>query len=248
MTLMKLNAVDVFREFESVKSQANQLRQSLGDSLFGPSDELENLVEGYKDAKMHFGGIAYERNIGVYLRDIEIKGKDYSGIHKQKALLGEIEVECNKAIDALESGGTPLSKDDLDKLTALKEQLEELLEVLPDANCEMNLKEAIDEYQRGAYLASALISSRVILYALSQIRGEFAEEKVQFLREEGIIEGDSKDVHESLIRANRRARNFFSHDISVFPSASDALSLLGDAIEIFEIVSRVVKAEESLEK
>lgn len=248
MTLMKRNAADVFREFESVKSQANQLRQSLGDALFGPTDELENVVEGYKDAKMHFGGVAYERNMGVYLRDIGIKGEDYSGVHKQKALLGEIEVECDKAIDALESGGTPFSEDDLDKLTALKEQLGVLLEVLPDANYEMNLKEAMDEYQRGAYLASALISSRVILYALSQIPGEFAEEKVQFLREKWIAEGDSKDVHESLIRANRRARNFFSHDISVFPSASDAFSLLSDAIAIFEIMSSEGNVGKSIEK
>ena len=247
---MRLNAEDVLREFEAIKGQANLLRQSLKDSLFGPSEELENLVEKYKDAKMHFGGVAYERDIGVYLLDIELKGRDYSAVYKQKALLGEIGVECDKAIEALKSSTVaPLSADDLEKLMALEERFETVSEALSDINYEINLREAITEYERGAYLASALIASRVILHALDKIRGESAEDKVQFLREKGIIgEGNGRDVHESLIKANSMARNLFSYDITAFPSSSDALSLLGDAVAILEIVSRVGNVEGSLEK
>jgi hypothetical protein len=239
MTLMKRDAAEVLGAFESIKSQAKQLRKSLRDSLFGPIEELENLVEAYKDAKLHFGGIASEQNIGVYLRDIELKGRDYSAVYKQKALLSEIDVECDKAIGALESMAAPLSEDDLDKLAALKEHLETLSEVLPDINYEINVNEAINEYERGAYLASALISGRVILYALNQIRGESAEKKVRFLREKGLIEQDRKDVYESILNANKRARDLYSYDITMFPSSSDALLLLDDAIGILGIVSNV---------
>jgi cell fate (sporulation/competence/biofilm development) regulator YlbF (YheA/YmcA/DUF963 family) len=243
MILMKRDAADVLGAFESIKSQAKQLRKSLRDSLFGPIEELENLVEAYKDAKLHFGGIASEQNIGVYLRDIELKGRDYSAVHKQKALLSEIDVECDKAIGALESMAAPLSEDDLDKLTALKEHLEKLSEVLPDINYEINVNEAINEYERGAYLASALISGRVILYALNQIRGESAEKKVRFLRDKGLIEeGRKKDVYESIINADKRARDLYSYDITMFPSSSDALLLLDDAIGILGIVNNVSEA------
>ncbi len=246
---MKRDAADVLGAFESIKSQAKQLRKSLRDSLFGPIEELENLVEAYKDAKLHFGGIASEQNIGVYLRDIELKGRDYSAVYKQKALLSEIDVECDKAIGALESMAAPLSEDDLAKLVALKEHLEGLSEVLPDINYEINVNEAINEYERGAYLASALISGRVILYALNQIRGESAEKKAQFLRDKGLIEKDKKDVYESILNADKRARELYSYDITMFPSSSDALLLLDDAIEILEIVSNVLNAEKgSLEK
>ena len=136
-----------------------------------------------------------------------------------------------------------MSKDDLDKLTALREELEKLSEVLPDINYERNLKEAINEYEKGDFLASALISSRVTIYALNQIPRKSDEEKVNFLQDEGIIEKGRKDVHESIIKANRKARNFFSHDIKVFPASSDTLSLLGDAIGILKIVSKVLKEE-----
>ena len=246
---MKRDAVEVLRQFESIKSQAKQLRQSIRDSLSGPVEELKSLVEAYKDAKLHFGGIASEQNINVYLRDIEIKGRDYSAVYKQKALSREIDVECDKAIDILENMAAPLSKDDLERLAALREQLETLSEVLPDINYELNVNEALNEYERGAYLASALISGHVILYALNQIRGESAEKKVQFLREKGIIEEGGKEVYESILNADRRARNLFSFDLSIFPSSSDALLLLGDAIEILEIVSNVSEVEKkNLEK
>jgi hypothetical protein len=245
MTLIKRDVVDVLREFESIKTQAKQLRQSIKESLFGPSEELENLIEAYKDAKLHFGGIITEQNRGVYLRDLEIKRHDHSAVYRQKALLQEIDLECDKAISTLESIGTPASEEDLEKLETFKQQLRRLSEVLPDINYEINVYDALIAYEKGEYLASALISSRVILYALDQIHGEFAEEKVQFLRDEGLIEQDEKDVPESLIRASRRAQNFFSYDITTFPSSSDALALLDDAMGILELISDVFNPEKT---
>ena len=139
----------------------------------------------------------------------------------------------------------PLSEGDLEKLAAFRDQLETLSEVFPDINYEINLNEALNEYERGAYLASALISGRVILYALNQIRGESAEKKLQFLREKGVIVEGGEEVDESILNADKRARELFSFDLSVYPSSSDALLLLGDAIEILEIVSNVLNAEKT---
>ena len=240
---MEPEIAGVLSQFKSIKKHASLLRQSLRDPSSGHIEEVESLVEEFTDAKAHFGRIRYKQEFSIYLRSIEMTGIYSWETDKQKALLREIDIECDKAIGVLESITTPLSKEELDKLTSLRKELEKLSEILPDINYERNLNEAIDEYEKGDFLASALITSRVIIYALGQIPGKSDEEKVKFLREKGIIEKERKDVHESIIKANRKARNFFSHDIRVFPTPSEALSLLSDAIGILGIVAKVLKEE-----
>ena len=245
---MEPDIAGVLRQFESIKKQAIQVRQSISDSFnretFDVSlvlhfSEVESLVEEFKDAKTHFDILRYKQQFEVFLQNVQtsnVKGTASLGI------LRKIEVECDKAIGVLESIATPLSKDELDKLTALRKELEKLSDVL-DINYERNLNMAIDEYEKGDYFASALISSRVIIYALNQIPGKSDEEKVNFLHEKGIIEKGRKDIHESIIKAGRLARNVFSHDIKVFPTLSEAHSLLGEAFRILEIVSNILKEE-----
>jgi len=240
---MEPEVAGVLSQFKSIKKHASLLRQFIIRRGLADDEGLKSLVEEFKDAKAHFERIRYERRIGIIsLRSIEMHRDMW--VSEQKALLREIDIECDKAIGVLGNIATALSKDELDKLSSLVEELEKLSEVLPDINYERNLSEAIDEYEKGDYLASALISSRVIIYTLNQIPGQSDEEKVKFLREKGIIEKDRKDVHESIIKASRRARNFFSHDIKVFPTPSEALSLLGDAIGILEKASKVLRKEE----
>ena len=160
---MEPEVAGVLSQFKSIKKHASLLRQSIRRDL--ADDEglrLKSLVEEFKDAKAHFERIRYERRIGIIsLRSIEMPR--YMRVSEQEALLREIDIECDKAIGVLGNIATALSKDELDKLSFLREELEKLSEVLPDINYERNLSEAIDEYEKGDYLASALISSRVIL-------------------------------------------------------------------------------------
>lgn len=254
---MEPDVAGVLKQFESIKKHANQLYQNLEKAInIDPSsinplvvysyhEEVESLVEDFKNAKTLFDTIKYKQKFDTYLRYIGITERiDNLGSGEQKALLSKLDIECDKAIGVLESIATPLSKDELDKLSSLREELEKLSEVLPDINYGRNLEEAINEYEKGDYLASALISSRVIIYALEKIPGKKDEVKVKFLQEKGIIEKERKDIHESIIKANRKARNFFSHDIKVFPTSSEALSLLSDAMGILEKVSKFLKEEE----
>ena len=244
---MEPDVAGVLSQFKSIKKQAIQVRQFIIDGFNRETPEyglileisgLNSLIEEFKDAKAHFERIRYKHKFAVYLQSIEMLRAQ-----NKIVVLRVIEIECDKAIGVLESIATPLSKDELDKLSALREELEKLSEVLPDINYERNLSEAIDEYEKGDYFASALISSRVIIYALNQIPGKSDEEKVKFLHEKGIIEKGRKDIHESIIKAGRLARNVFSHDIKVFPTLSEAHSLLGEAIGILERVSKVLKEE-----
>lgn len=253
---MEPDIAGVLKQFESIKKHANQLYQNLEKAInLEPSsinplvvhsyhEEVESLVEDFKNAKTLFDMIKYKQKFDTYLRYIEITERiDSLGSGKQKALLRKLDIECDKAIGVLESIATPLSKEELDKLTSLRKELEKLSGIL-DINYGRNFLEAINEYEKEDYLASALISSRVIIYALEQIPGKTDEVKVKFLQEREIIEKGRKDVHESIIKASRKARNFFSHDIKVFPTPSEALSLLSDAMGILEKVSKFLKEVE----
>jgi len=78
----------------------------------------------------------------------------------------------------------------------------------------------------------------VIIYAIAQLPGGSTEEKIKFLTEKGMIEKTKDNVYESFIfKADKKARNFSSHDIKVFPTASEAISLIGDAIKILRFLA-----------
>ena len=153
---MDPDVAGVLSQFKSIKGQAIQVQQSIRDYLnrrtpgyrsFFDVNVLNSLIEEFKDAKIHFDRIRYKQNFRVSLRNIKI-----SRGTNETAILREIEVECDKAIGVLESIATPLSKDELDKLSSLREELEKLSEVLPDINYGRNLEEAIDEYEKGDFL------------------------------------------------------------------------------------------------
>ncbi|MGC9445070.1 MAG: hypothetical protein ACP5E9_09135 [Candidatus Methanospirareceae archaeon] len=240
MTLMARDAEDIAKELGEVKELTKQLRQSIPDSLFGPTEELGIAVEAYKIAKMHFGHIAAEQKLKVYLRDIETKGRDYSAVYKQKALLRDIEAECDKGIEALQSLPPARSVAELEQVALIKNQLADLSGSLSDINCEFHLMEALNEYERGSYLASALLSSRVLLYAVDLFCGESAVDPEQSTDVDAKMERGENlttDMCEFLRRAGAKAKVFFSTDITIFPSSSDALSLLSDAIELLSLLS-----------
>lgn len=239
MTLIVRDAEDIAKEFESVKELTKQLRQSIPDSLFGPTDELSIAVEAYKIAKMHFGRIAAEQKLKVYLRDIETKGRDYSAVYKQKALLRDIEAECDKGIEALQSLPAARSEAELEQLATIKNQLVDLSGTLSDINYEFHLMEALNEYERGSYLASALLSSRVLLYAIDHFCADSEGDPELATDADAVaLNGENlTDVCESLRSAGAKAKVFFSTDLTIFPLSSDALSLLSDAIELLSLLS-----------
>lgn len=235
MGLLKRDAEDVMCEFESIKHQANRLRQSQRDSLFGSSEELQVLVETYKDAKLHFGQLVSEQEIGVYLRDFELKGNDYSAVYKQKALLKEIEGECERAIGVLESMVSPFSKDELEQLLALKQRLRALRGSL-EAGYEYHLGEALNEYERGLYLASALIASRAILFVLHQRFGESLDEKLHAAQLEVPTAAAPADRADAALTAYQRAKEVFDYDLTIVPTSAEALALLNDAVELADLL------------
>ncbi|TES83913.1 MAG: hypothetical protein E3J91_00785 [Hadesarchaea archaeon] len=125
-----------------------------------------------------------------------------------------------------------------DKLGKLRSEIASVVTKL-DVNYEKNLSEAINEYEKGHYLASALITGRVIIYILAQVEGKTDEEKIKFLQDNKIIKRDRKDVKEFIIKASKKARHFLAHDINIFADPSDALGMLGDSVKLLGIFAKL---------
>lgn len=158
-------------------------------------------------------------------------------IENAKGALHQISIECDNVIGALNALITPLLPEDADKLTNLRAEISSLTTKL-DVNYETNLSEAIKEYENRHYLASALITGRVIIYILEQIKvGRPIDEKIKFLQDKNIIEKGTKgeEVKAFIMKASKKARNIFSHNIDRFAQPSDALGMLGDSVKLLGI-------------
>jgi len=222
---MKSEVDGVLNQFRAIRGFAVSLR------AISSVEQIRGLIEEYADAKSAFDRIRAEMDLKAELRSIF----EYDLNTRKEAILQSIEIQCEKAIGILESIVVPLPKEDLDKVSRLRQELGEMSAMLSDIYFEKNVNEAIDEYEHGHFLASALISGRVLIYALDQISGKSIVEKIETLREKGIIKKEKRELEEVVIKADKKARNFLSHDIRVEPSASDALSLLGDSVRILKL-------------
>jgi hypothetical protein len=151
----------------------------------------------------------------------------------------EIVSESGKAVGMLIKMSSPnLTPNEITKLTSLRNEVDGL-----NVNIEYgkNINQAIAEYELGHHLASALISSRVIIYCLDHISGKNDEDKIKHLVDTGKITGKRTDLKKLLVKASKEARNFYSHDIKVFASNAEALSLLGDSVKIVHLISTLEK-------
>jgi hypothetical protein len=124
------------------------------------------------------------------------------------------------------------------------EDLRKEVEKLKDLNARYHLLQAIEEYESGHHLASALIAGKVAVYATEQLRALFNiksdEETAEKLAKAlGVKDDDRRLLIEKYLKACKLARNFFTHDPNAMPTASDALSLIADAIKLAEWLSLV---------
>jgi len=127
----------------------------------------------------------------------------------------------------------------LDRLASLRAELKSLKDRGLDINVIRNLDEAIAEAEQGHWLASAMISSRVISYVVDKIPGDKDEDKVRYLIKRGALPKDRRDVQQRVITSMRLSRNFLSHRVDLFPDPEDALMLLGGAFSLTRLLLRI---------
>ena len=173
-----------------------------------------------------------------------IRSMDFVYIDRPKSLFSEEEwygtlhrilLECDKAIAGLESEISPLSGTQVVQLEELRRQLEEMLVGMENVY-EKNMNEAIKECENGNFLGSSLISSRVIAYIFDQILGERIEDKVRTLKGKGVVEEKGEIFAEFVMKADKKARNYLSHNLSALPDCGEALELLGICSRLLKVL------------
>lgn len=141
------------------------------------------------------------------------------------SVLSSLIPQIDKGIMGLRSKISPLSPKEAQELKVLREELQKVLLGLQE-EYGRNIEEAIRELEKGCFLGSTLISGRVIQHVFDQIPGKDIGEKIKALRDRGLVEEKGEVPPEYILKADRKARNYFSHDIRSFPDRSDAFELL----------------------
>jgi hypothetical protein len=227
----------------SIGKHASEARN---EHVINLSLEAISFLVAYTSARIDFQRIMRKEHINVDLWDLaEIYPVKNVDALSAENMLRHIEIQCDKGAEALADIIISIPKEELDKLDSLRKELRELSYSLTDVNYETNFVQAIDECEKRHWLASALISSRVIAHALDNLPGDNMENKVKSLEEKNILDKKGKDVGEFILKASKKARNYFSHDIKAFPDPSDAISLLGDTIAILRIIVKLEEASKT---
>jgi len=178
----------------------------------------------------------WERYNQVYSRINDLLGFDpYKGLQYVNrpnngdfddwfATLSVLLPECDKAIEGLKSKIFPLTGDQSLTLKRLEEDLQKTLSEMPEI-FEKNLTEAIKECENGCFLGSALISARIICYILDKIPGNL-EEKIKCLRKKGLIKEKGEVPAQYIMKADKKARDYLSHDLKALPNSVETVELL----------------------
>lgn len=245
---MEIKTSELLGKFKGIKSQAKQIREEINE-LEDLRAEDKTILPGSLKQTLQISLNFEERRVKEAKMLLEQYRKSSSEVRdilgtsltsfsspsnpaEARGVLRQIETECDRVIGGLESKLSPVSSKEMDKLNNYRSEIDDLTSDL-EPRFLKNINSAIDVFEKGHYLASALISSRVIVYLIDKIPGDDDEGKAEFLKDKEIVE--RKDEKSFVMKANRRARNFFSHDIKTFPDSSDALSLLGDSVTLLKI-------------
>jgi hypothetical protein len=195
--------------------------------------EASNIVKEYDEARISARTFLKVRNLAA----INLEPKSSEG--QIRGALRRVITRCDSVVGMISNSISPISSEDVEKLRSLREQLRKISLSTELAEVELfvrNIEEAMSEYERGGFLASVLITSRVIIYLLDQLEGETDREKVKLLIDKGIIPKKREDISASTVKACHKARNYFSHDIKIFPQPSDAIAILGDYMNLLQFL------------
>jgi len=233
---LKDKAEKILNRYKKIYPSRNVIPSTAPDELKLLKEELESILEIYNRERNNT-----EKLLGISIPLICRSREVYT--------LNKIVLECEKIIGFLKSKVSPLPQEQEIKLESLRKELLSLQ--LLDEAYERNIEEAIKECEEGHFLASAMISSRIIQCILDKIKGKNIEEKNKFLKEIGIIEKDNKGeiTTEFIQKAAKKSRNYFTHNINAFASCSDAIELLGICIKLLKVMSLInEKEKEKLKK
>ena len=102
------------------------------------------------------------------------------------------------------------------------------------------MEHALKSYESGEFLGSTLIAGRVINKIMNKIPGKEIEKQIEYLRNNKIIT-DDRLAGQTILKASKKARNVFTHDLEYMSDPQQSLSLITDTIQIMNLLKDFIK-------
>lgn len=238
MKIIESQATIIFEQCKKLQNIALKVREKEGLTSYTEILNQINLLIGeYNLLADKMNQILTEEDIDETLKPtkkIEYNWdemKDEGTVYATEGKLLHMIFGSAKILSFLREG-VALPEQTINKLSSITKELEEIKDELP-SNVYINLKESKDEFERGGFLGSSLVSGKIIRVCLDKITGRDINQKIENLKKLDLVR--DKDGVDSLIKANHYGRNLTSHDLDIFPTSSEAISFLGEAIKIAKL-------------
>ena len=257
----------ILTEAKELKESLKQVREQLSNRYeeFKNIHRLKSLLEDYNDLRTRFLNrfmtVLFESlynplpHVSTNFLQDESSTSLKVYLSQQDADIAISEIEraergCSMIISVCEDLIRPkIPSESIDQLNQLRSEAKRIEKDLlaDDMLLADNIRKAIEEYEQGHFLASALIASRVIRYDYEKIPSQGTtkdqyQQKLQTLIKMGVVDKDREDEQRLFLRASLRARDYLSHNAKIFPQVEEALSLISAAVTFcryFIILSRL---------
>ncbi|AKA48056.1 hypothetical protein IX51_01910 [uncultured archaeon] len=244
----KAKTRSLINEFSSIKEHAASIRDGIswvdhgliknsGGSLALRSRYLEVLRDYLSQAKTllaHFNSAIGQLSDEHLLIDQVPQSLPVRGY------LREIMVDCDKILGYLGAPNSNLSTEENNSLAKFASEAREICEGL-DSSYGRNIEVAKEAIENGQFLGGALVLGKIIDYALNQVEGKSIEERIEKLAENGALKNDMSGAKDAVIEANRKAMDYLSNRLDIFPDSSETLSLFGGCVATLSILKAYLK-------
>lgn len=200
--------------------------------------EIDSLIKEYNWVIPSINKFLENQDFSFRLEEVKIIGVDFKEMSEENKYptvdkkLMKISLECNRILSILKNIATS-TKEMKNRYDDLKKEIKNLDKKLPKLVIR-DLYEAIEEFELNKSLGAVLICGRLTVFHLDLIKGDI-NQKINELKSKGFLM--EKGAPEFVLKADKKVRELFSHDINYFPSPSETISFLGDTIKLVKIIN-----------
>lgn len=183
----------------------------------------------------------------ILIKEKMIEARDVPYVGDMRTRLSLVIHRIPTILEILRSELVHISQEQQDTLNSLKLDLSKICENF-GIEYHVNMLSAIEEFESGHWLSSVLIVGRVTTNLFESIplvyksdeNEEIIQVKIQYLLDQGALpKNDRGTTKQMLLRTEKTIRNLFSHQLDYRADAAEAMSILGNTIQIMKIVSKI---------
>lgn len=246
---MEISETTIIDEIKNIKKASEDLIGKDEKYMFSKEHEakmvhfelcsqVDEIIKEYNWIIPETNKIFQKLEFNFQLEEIKLIKKDWKEL-KEKNLystvdnkLRNISLKCGRVLSILSNIATK-TQETKNQFEGLKKEIEGLKKEI-STNIYKNLEEALKEFESNHLLSATLICGRIIIYNLDSVSHQI-EEVINKLKEKNLLQIKGSD--EQILKANKKVRGLFAHDLNYFPTPSEALSIFGDTVNIVKKVN-----------